>query len=88
MLLYQDDEGFSTLCGITEACSDNFFEDYNSRVSYGDEQNTTCKRCLLKWEREKLEIDEILAEFERMVENNPALNLGSNTEDHILHNLV
>ena len=53
-----DNDGFETLCGIDDGCSEEFFEQ-SPMVKYADKKHTTCKRCLLKWEKEEAKAEEM-----------------------------
>ena len=59
------DGGFSTLCGIDESCSEEFYDDPNVLVAYGDKENTTCKRCLLAWAKEEEWIENEIKDNEK-----------------------
>lgn len=53
MVKYWDDDGtFKTMCGITEACSEDFYDDHTNTVEYGNEKETTCKNCLKSFKSE------------------------------------
>lgn len=67
MIRHADEDGFSTLCGITDNCSEDFFDDPNNLVGYGNEKECTCKRCMKKWEKEKKKMDEIILSFGKKI---------------------
>ena len=51
MIRYSCEEDFSTICGINESCSERFYENIGQRLAYfGDDQKTTCKKCLTTFE--------------------------------------
>lgn len=50
MILLSDQEGFTTVCGIDDGCSDNF-KDTAKFSNFGDERKTTCKKCLQRFTR-------------------------------------
>lgn len=64
MVSYANIDGFRTLCGITEACSEDFFDDPTNLVEFGKEKEVTCKKCLAAWEKEIKEIDRIISNSE------------------------
>lgn len=46
MVLFSDEESFSTLCGIDDGCSEKFYENCGRHlVEFGNEKKTTCKKC-------------------------------------------
>lgn len=48
MILLSDQEGFTTVCGIDDGCSESFKND--AKFSYfGDSRKTTCKKCLKRF---------------------------------------
>ena len=51
MIFFGDiDFGFSTMCGITDDCSEDFF-DNAELYEYGDYSKVNCKKCLLKFKK-------------------------------------
>jgi hypothetical protein len=50
MILFSDQEGFTTVCGIDDGCSDNF-KDTAKFSNFGDEAKTTCKKCLQRFRK-------------------------------------
>lgn len=48
MILLSDQEGFTTVCGIDDGCSDKF-KDTAEFSSFGDGVKTTCKKCLQRF---------------------------------------
>jgi protein-arginine kinase activator protein McsA len=63
MILLSDQEGFTTVCGIDDGCSDKFKDtaEFSNGIAYprktmtfsdfGDERKTTCKKCLQRFTR-------------------------------------
>lgn len=55
MILWCDPgEGFSTVCGIDDACSEQF-KDHAELVQFGHTDKTSCQKCLArfnKWVKE------------------------------------
>ena len=50
MVLFADEESFSTLCGIDDGCSETFYENVGRYVvEFGNDKKTTCKRCLARF---------------------------------------
>lgn len=43
-------EGFLTVCGIDDGCSEHFYENAEL-VDFGNEKETTCKKCLAGFKR-------------------------------------
>ena len=48
VLWAESGEGFSTVCGITDECSEKFFDEA-VLVAFGNKDETTCKRCLKRF---------------------------------------
>lgn len=48
VLWAQTGEGFSTVCGINDGCSEKFL-DADVLVDFGNQNETTCKKCLTKF---------------------------------------
>lgn len=59
MILFGDqDNGFTTMCGIGDDCSESFYE--NAELfDYGDFSKVNCKKCLLAYRRDFLEKKEV-----------------------------
>jgi len=60
MILTADNDGFQTLCGIDEGCSEAFFDE-NPLVEYANRKATTCKICLRKWAAEEAKAEKMEA---------------------------
>lgn len=58
MVLVADNDGFQTLCGIGDGCSELFFDEM-PLVEYGNKKDTTCKICLRKWALEEAKLEEM-----------------------------
>jgi len=63
MVLFADNEGFTTLCGITDGCSEAFYDSPDNLAEFGDEKNTTCKKCLPKFKKMLTKHDKEVAEL-------------------------
>lgn len=51
MALYVDEDSFRTLCGISERCSESFYENLGQRLAeFGNDKKTTCKKCLKQFD--------------------------------------
>jgi len=52
MVLFYDEESFSTLCGIDDGCSEAFYENIGRHVvEFGNDKKTTCKKCLARFSK-------------------------------------
>jgi len=59
MVHHNSDESFWTMCGITEECSNDFFE-HAKFAPFGDKVKTTCKKCLAAYEKAEEKHDQVL----------------------------
>lgn len=67
MILYADYEGFCTICGINDSCSEDFFEAGYNLVEFGNRAETTCKKCLEAWDKKIEEFNEAQRQLKKMV---------------------
>ena len=65
MIFIADLEGFVTLCGINETCSEAFYDDPDNLVEFGNEKATTCKVCLAAFRRQLKEHEKQLETFKQ-----------------------
>ena len=63
MVLFWDEEGFSTVCGINDGCSRAFYDCTSNLASFGNTNDTTCKRCLAKYKKMVTAHDKLLEEL-------------------------
>lgn len=66
MVRYADNDGFRTMCGIDDSCSEDFYYTAGNIVQFGRESETTCKRCLASYRKEMGKHKKRIAELEEL----------------------
>ena len=46
MIKYADTESFTTMCGIDDGCSEDFWLDETTLIEFGNISKCTCKKCI------------------------------------------